>query len=99
MATLTRKNIILHEIDKDAAFDWLASAKKYNELSNFESSMLRMVGDTLRERDSQHFWSNGCYCWYTDGKQDHEKCEWLTSNGNCVFEDCTKHELYNIEIQ
>ena len=56
------------------------------DLSDFESSMLELVGNAIRPRESQHFWSGGCYSWYRDGRQEKVDRLWLTKNGILIFE-------------
>ena len=96
MVTLTKKNFKLWEIEKVSHNNFKMC--DWHDLSDFQAVGLKWIGDALRQKESQHFWSNGAYCWYTDGKQDHEQCVWMTENGIAMFEDITKGELYRIEF-
>ena len=60
--------------------------KENKDLSDFEARMLELVGNAIRPRESQHFWSGGCYSWYRDGRQEKVDRLWLTKNGILVFE-------------
>ena len=55
-------------------------------MSDFEARMLELVGNAIRPRESQHFWSDGIYSWYRDGRQEKVDRLWLTKNGILVFE-------------
>jgi hypothetical protein len=63
--------------------------KKTKDLSDFESSMLILIGNAIRGRNSQHFWLNGAYSWYRDERQEKIDRVWLTKNGIAVFEQET----------
>lgn len=96
MVTLTKKNFNLWKIEKVSHGNF--KPFECHDLSDFQAQGLKWIGDALRQKESQHFWSNGAYCWYTNGKQDHEQCVWMTENGIAMFEDITKGELYRIEF-
>ena len=72
---------------------------EWGELSDAWAQLLKWIGDTLRQSDSQFFWSGSCYCWYTDGRQDHEQCVFMTANGLVMFQDITKGELYRVSFK
>lgn len=71
---------------------------KYPDLSDFHMNALTWIDDAIRGPKSQHFWCNGCYCWYVDEKQSHEQGVWMTQNGIAMFEDITEKKLYRIEF-
>jgi hypothetical protein len=96
MVTLTKNNFNLHEIEKVSHNNFKMC--DLHDLSDFQAAALKWIGDALRQKESQYFWCNGAYCWYTDGRQDHEQCVWMTENGIAMFEDITKGELYRIEF-
>lgn len=75
---------------------WLNNAMNWHDLSGFYDVMLRKVGDAIRGPKSQHFWSNGCYCWYTDERQSVEECVYLTTSGNVVYQQITAGKLFHI---
>ena len=68
--------------------------KKAKDLSDFESSMLILIGNAIRGRNSQHFWLNGAYSWYRDERQEKIDRVWLTKNGIAVFEQETNDGQY-----
>ena len=39
-------------------------AKDTHELSDMESFLLKLIGDVIRPKESEHFWANGYYCWF-----------------------------------
>lgn len=92
---ITEKNFKLFEIKEEYKQNFVAV--KWTELSDFNNFSLRMIGDALRGPKSQHFWCDGCYCWYVDERQSHEQCVWMTRNGNAMFEDLKDHKLYLIQ--
>lgn len=70
----------------------------WHDLSDFQAQALKWAGDTIRQEGSQHFWSNGAYCWYTDATQSNEQCVWQTTNGILMYEDVTENKLYRVEF-
>lgn len=67
--------------------------------SDAESWMLKVVGDAIRNRSSEHFWNNGCYSWFIYISKEVRSIEqrvFLTHNGILVFEDCTEEEMYRV---
>lgn len=96
MVTLTKNNFNLCEIEKVSHGNF--KPIEWQDLSDFQAQGLKWIGDALRQKESHYFWSNGAYCWYTDGKQDHEQCVWMTENGIAMFEDITEKRLYRIEF-
>ena len=69
--------------------NYVSNKKKVKDLSDFESSMLVLIGNAIRGSKSQHFWLNGAYSWYRDGRQEKIDRVWLTKNGIAVFEQET----------
>lgn len=57
-------------------------------LSSFEEFYLRELGLQMRKDypDSQHFWRDGAYCWYTDSSQSEIEKVYLLESGACIFE-------------
>ena len=82
--SICKSDIVLFEITQPDSF--LSSRKNARELSDFEASMLTLIGNALRCSGSQHFWSNGQYSWYRDGKQEKIDRVWLTDNGIVILE-------------
>lgn len=74
-------------------------AMPWGDLSDAWAQTLKWIGDAIRQKDSQFFWSGSCYCWYTDGRQDHEQCVFMTANGLVMFQDITKGELYRVSFK
>ena len=70
--------------------------KECKDLSDFEACMLELVGNAIRPRESQHFWSGGCYSWYRDGRQENVDRLWLTKNGILVFEKSLDDDVYRL---
>lgn len=98
MATIIKKSSFsLFEIEKQYQGNFVPM--KSRELSDFFAASLRWVGDALRPASSQHFWCDGSFCWFTDAKQNHEQCVFITENGNLMFQDITGGKLYRVEIK
>ena len=70
--------------------------KECKDLSDFEICMLELVGNAIRPRESQHFWSDGIYSWYRDGRQEKVDRLWLTKNGILVFEKSLHDDVYKL---
>ena len=70
--------------------------KECKDLSDFEASMLELVGNAIRPRESQHFWSDGSYSWYRDARQENVDRLWLTKNGILVFEKSLDDDVYRL---
>lgn len=66
------------------------------ELSSFNEYALKKIGDAIRGVNSQQFWRNGCYCWYTDETQTSLECVWITGNGIAMYEKLREGKLYRI---
>lgn len=96
MVTLSKRDFSFYEIENQYKENFKETS--WHDLSDFQAEALKWIGDAIREPKSQFFWSNGCYCWYTDEKQDHEKCVWMTQNGSAMFEDITEKKLFRIEF-
>lgn len=66
-------------------------AKRKERLSDFESYYLKVLGNEIRKelKDSQYFWLDGAFCWYTDGNQDRVQKVFLLDSGACIFDDFT----------
>ena len=75
---------------------YLKNRKENKDLSDFEARMLELVGNAIRPRESQHFWSEGCYSWYRDGRQEKVDKLWLTKNGILVFEQVLDGDVYKL---
>jgi len=73
-----------------------ANKKDTQELSDFEEWALKAAGDSLRKRETEHFWSEGRFCWYVDKMQSHQQCVFITRNGCLIFHDEKKNELYRV---
>ena len=93
MTTITKQNFKLYEIAEEFKENFVETA--WNDLSDFHAEALKWVGDAMRPKDSEQFWNNGCYCWWTD-RQTHEFCVWQTVNGILMYEDVTEHKLYRV---
>lgn len=93
---ITRKNFELFRLDNESAKNFERCCAK--ELSDFHQESLKWCGNALRQKDSQHFWSDGRYCWYTDGTQEKIECVWMTTNGILMFEDLTNEILYRVSF-
>lgn len=72
--------------------------QSWRDLSEFHAEALVWVGNAIRQEGSQHFWSYGAYCWYTDATKSHEQCVWQTKNGILMYEDLTEKKLYRVEF-
>lgn len=94
MTTLTKRNFDFYEIADEYKENFKETA--WNDLSEFHAEALVWIGDAIRGAKSQHFWSNGCYCWYTDETQSVEECVWMTQNGIAMYEKITEKKLYRI---
>lgn len=98
MTTILNKNdFVLHEIEGDYRMNFVPM--KWHDLSDFHAEALTWVGNALRQKESQYFWCDGAYCWYTDDQQNHEQCVWQTANGILMFEDLTDGKLYRVEFR
>ncbi len=93
---LSKSSFKFFEIKEDCRENF--KEVKYPDLSDFHMNALTWIGDAIRGPKSQHFWCNGCYCWYVDEKQSHEQGVWMTQNGIAMFEDITEKKLYRIEF-
>ena len=97
LTVIDKEDFKLYKIDKEFHGDFIP--KDSHELSNAESWMLKVVGDAIRKRSSEHFWNNGCYSWFIYISKEVRSIEqrvFLTHNGILVFEDCTKKEMYRV---
>jgi hypothetical protein len=94
--TINKNSFRFHEITEE--FKENFKQQDWRELSQFHAEALKLVGEAIRPRGSQYFWSNGAYCWYTDETQRQEQCVWQTENGILMFEDCTENKLYRVEF-
>ena len=75
---------------------FLKNRKECKDMSDFEARMLELVGNAIRPRESQHFWSDGIYSWYRDGRQEKVDRLWLTKNGILVFEKSLDDDVYRL---
>ena len=94
MVTLTKRNFDFYEIAKENKKNFRET--HWTDLSEFHAEALTWIGDAIRGPKSQHFWHNGCYCWYTDERQSMEECVWMTENGIAMYEKITEKKLYRI---
>lgn len=97
MATLNKKSIEFYEIDSQCASSFIEDRQMNKDLSDFHSAALKLVGDTIRPKGSQHFWNDGEYCWFTDATQKKVHRVWQTNNGILIYED-TEY-LYRVKIK
>lgn len=96
MATMIcRKDFLFYEITEEYKENFVAT--KWSDLSDFHAEALRWAGDAIRPSKSEHFWNNGCYCWWTNN-QTHEYCVWMTTNGILMYEDVTDNKLYRVDF-
>lgn len=93
------RNFKLFELDHNPTR--FVAAKE--SISNFEEHYLRELGDRMRRhlKDSQYFWRDGAFCWYTDSTQGRWQKIYLLESGACIFEDFTinsggKAKYYNV---
>ena len=93
---ISKKDLKLFEIEKDCHKHFVPMV--WSDLSEFWAQSLKWIGDVIRQSDSQFFWSGSCYCWYTDARQDHEQCVFMTKNGNVMFQDITNGKLYRVSF-
>ena len=96
MATLSKSDIKFYMIEGENAARFIEDRQTNRDLSDFHKVALKMVGDTIRPRGSQHFWDDGEYCWYTDSTQTKVNRVWQTNNGILIYED-TEY-LYRVKI-
>lgn len=75
---------------------YVSNKKGAKDLSDFESSMLELVGNAIRRQDSQHFWSDGAYSWYRNERQEKKDRVWLTKNGIAIYERETNDGNYDL---
>ena len=64
-----------------------------------ESFFLKLIGDVIRPKESEHFWANGYYCWFINDREKKTSFEqrvYITSNGIVVFEDCSKGQKFRV---
>ena len=76
--TIKKSSLSFFEIFE---IDNYGNKKKAKDLSDFESSMLKLIGNAIRGSKSQHFWHNGAYSWYRDERQEKIDRVWLSKNG------------------
>lgn len=80
---------------------FVENKKKARDLSDFESYMLKHVGNAIRPSNSQHFWSDGAFSWYRNEEQEKKDRVWLTKNGIAIYEretDAGNYELFRIRF-
>ena len=75
---------------------FLKNRKECKDLSDFEICMLELVGNAIRPRESQYFWSDGSSSWYRDARQENIDRLWLTKNGILVFEKSLDDDVYRL---
>lgn len=97
--SIKKSDAIFFELQEYGIFE--KNRKNAHELSNFEQSMIILVGNSIRPIESQHFWSDGCYSWFRDGSQEKVDRLWLTKNGILVFEQASEgggYKLFRIDF-
>ena len=57
--TIKKSNLSFFEVLEIG--NYVGNKKKAKDLSDFESSMLILIGNAIRGSKSQHFWLNGSY--------------------------------------
>lgn len=97
VVTLSKSTFKLFEIEEQYKENF--KEVHWTDLSEFHAESLKWIGDAIRGSKSQFFWSDGCYCWYTDEKQNVEECVWMTINGIAMYEKITERKLYRIEFR
>ena len=94
---VTLENLELYEIPEDCQDSFVP--KPYNEYSDMESFLLKLVGNVLRGKDSEWCWTDGCFeWWYNDranGTSHHHRV-FLMDNGILVYEDLTEHRMWRV---
>lgn len=90
--TIKKSNLSFFEVLE--IDNYVKNKKKAKDLSDFESSILILIGNAIRGSKSQHFWLNGAYSWYRDERQEKIDRVWLTTNGVPVFEQETDDGYY-----
>lgn len=93
--SICKRDFSFFEISEDSQENFLGKTSR--DLSDFDAWGLKLAGDAIRPKSSQHFWCNGAYCWYTDETQEHEQCVWLTRNNILMFQDFKTRKLYRVE--
>lgn len=100
---IERENLELSEIEKEYRENFRPIDEKDHRLSFFESFYLKVTGDVIRPKDSEHFWSDQTYCWYVYEKDEkgnrigsHLFGVWLTENRLCMYEDFDAEKLYQV---
>lgn len=53
--------------------------------SDYHEHMLRVLGDSMHPKGSQHFWIDGRLMWYTDATQTTVEGIYQTDNGILIF--------------
>ena len=96
MVHLSKSNFGFFEIADQYKENFVET--NWHDLSDFHAEALKWIGDAIRGPKSQFFWSNGCYCWFTDERQSVEECVWMTQNGIAMYEKITEKKLYRIEF-
>lgn len=91
--TIRRSDLRFLPVREECRKNFIDKRKDVHGYSEFEIEMTMRAGNAIRGSKSQHFWSEGKYCWFTDGTQSKIQCVWLTDNGNLLFEDESKNEL------
>ena len=94
MVVLTKKSFELYEIEKKYQKNFKPTS--CHDLSDFHAEAIKWIGDAMRQKDSQFFWQNGCYCWFTDATQSKEQGVYMTENGIAMFYD--RDRLYRISF-
>lgn len=97
-STIERDEIELFEITGECRYDFLARRKKPQDRSEFEQYLLVKIGNALRSENSQYYWENGNFTWYTDGTKLKSNCLWITTNGIPILEDMSNGKLFHVAL-
>lgn len=90
---ISKGHFVINEIADEYKENFVES--EFFDLSDFQAQALKWAGDAIRPIDSEEFWNNGRYCWWTEN-QSHEYCVWMTTNGILMYEDVTNGKLYRV---
>ncbi len=94
---VTLENLELYEIDEEFQDSFVP--KHYCEYSDMESFLLKLVGNVLREKDSEWCWSDGNFEWWynshSEGVSYHHRV-FLTDNGNLMYECMTTGQMWRV---
>lgn len=92
--TIYRESFDFYEIRNEHKQNFVHKTNR--ELGDAEQWALKTIGDAIRDYCSQHFWSDGCYCWYTDETQEREDCVFMSTTGVVCYENRKSGKLYRV---